>query len=162
MKSLYFFYSVLNFMILVFLLRLLLKKKIDKFLLDRKNSYISKKEESQTLYNSSAEELNKIKVKLKNVDLEGKNYLDRTIDQSNREAGLVLKKVMNIRDQIVVSRQRLVNADIKDFKKLVRSRIANKILERTEGKIQTKTPKGLNEMYIDEYSEISKPDMVIK
>ena len=149
-------------MILVFLLRLLLKKKIDKFLLDRKNSYISKKEESQTLYNSSAEELNKIKVKLKNVDLEGENYLDRTVDQSNKEAGLVLKKVMNIRDQIVVSRQRLVNADIKDFKKLVRSRIANKILERTEGKIQTKTPKGLNEMYIDEYYEISKPDMVIK
>ena len=149
-------------MILVFLLRLLLKKKIDKFLLDRKNSYISKKEESQTLYNSSAEELNKIKVKLKNVDLEGKNYLDRTVDQSNREAALVLKKAMNIRDQIVVSRQRLVNADIKDFKKLVRSRIANKILERTEGKIQTKTPKGLNEMYIDEYSKISKPNMVIK
>ncbi len=149
-------------MILIFLLRLLLKKKINKFLLDRKNSYISKKEESQILYNSSAEELNKIKVKLKNVDLEGGNYLDRTVDQSNKEAGLVLKKAMNIRDQIVASRQRLVNADIKDFKKLVRSRIANKILERTEGKIQTKTPKGLNEMYIDEYSEISKPDMVIK
>jgi F-type H+-transporting ATPase subunit b len=162
MISLNFLYSLINFLILLVLINLFFRKKIKSFLLSRRENYISKKEETQLLYKDAVEKLKKMKKKIETIEKEGEIYLNNISEKTKKEATLILKKAMNVRDRIVASRQKSLEADIKDFKKLIKSRTAIKILKSTENRIKEKSFKGLNEMYIDEYSELSKIERAIK
>jgi F0F1-type ATP synthase membrane subunit b/b' len=159
MRYLSLVYSLINFLILLFLLRFLLGKKIKNFLLERRENYISRKAEAQSLYRAYSEKLDAIKLKLASIDEEGKNRLDSVSEKSKKEAALILKKAMNVREQIVLSRQRSMDADIQDFKKLIRSKLVTKILRRTQDRILETSPKGLTDMYIDEYSGLSNTEV---
>lgn len=159
MRSLSLIYSIGNFLILVLLLRLFLGKRIKNFLLGRRENYIARKAEAQSLYKTSLEKLEAVRLKLRIIDDEGKSYLDNVLEKSKKEAALNLKKAMNVREQIVLSRQRAMDADTKDLKKLIRLRLVTKVLEKTQDRIRESSPKGLTDMYIEEYSDLSNTEV---
>ena len=147
------FYSILNFLIFVFLLAFLLRKKIRAFLLSRKENYITNKEQSQEYYLDSNNKLVSIKDKMNNLETDGKNYLERVAKQSSKDADIVLKKAEAIKEQILLARKRSLDADIRSFSKVIEARMVNKIVNRTETNILDMPVGDITNMYIDEYSE---------
>jgi F0F1-type ATP synthase membrane subunit b/b' len=149
-------YAFLNLFIFAVFLFFALRKTITTFLVNRRDDFIKKSDESERYYHESAEKLRAIRVKSLSITEDGAAFLEQTknnaekageklINDSKRRAEIILKDV-----------EHLADTELKQARNRIRSRFVSKVMSETKIKLGTRVNESSRREYLDEYSAVAK------
>jgi F0F1-type ATP synthase membrane subunit b/b' len=149
-------YAFLNLVIIGVFLFFALRKTTRSFLVNRRDDFIKKSNESDRYYRESAEKLRTIRTKSLSIAEDGAAFLEQTKMNADKAAEKLMCDSKKMAEMIFKDVEHLAEAELKQTRNMVRSRFVSRLMGEAKTKIETRVNESRRSEYIDEYSTLAK------
>ena len=145
-------YFTINFVIFVLILVFILRKPVLKFLSERKEIFISSNKEAQLSYEQSLGRLDELKVKLSNIEKEGRSYVNDAVKNAKTNADIIIFNASSYSKNVLLGSEELIDEEVKRAKEeKVRDFIVS-VVNRTKRSVKAESSsRGYGKIYMDDY-----------
>lgn len=132
-----FYYTLVNFVIMVAALYFILRRSIKAFFRTRATSTKLEMDKVEKLYNEAYRKYEEIEAMHKNADLEGKKLLDALKHEGEMEKQQIIRKAREMAVQIKFDAERVIKQEVFKAKETLKQETVELVTKLAQGKIES-------------------------
>ncbi len=145
-------FFTINFVVFIFLLVLLLKKPVSKYLKERKDSFINGHKEAQKLYDDALLELNKMKENIRNISKDGKIHIEEASNQAKTEANTIILNARSYSKAMLTGTDEMIKSEEERAKNREITNFIHSVIAKTKDDVKNEaSQKDYDAIYIKDY-----------